>query len=344
MGALLIFTLQVWDFISDIYFAASMASVLTIDVENDYPNAYSSILSLTYLSIVFVAVPWLMNLFWLVCQRWRWTKHSIVNAWVRDYAWMLFLLCVVSGGADSVIHLCNSNIFALEVFNMQLPRHEYIRQARWATLAVTLFENIPQLVIQGSFLYYYNLLTNGCTIYEGSTDEDASVTACHSIFQSLMFASLSSIFSVIMALGVCVLQCSDPLDDKRFEIHVKLNNDESEDDIRLQLGLRRKIGDAIAKALEMHGSVIKVEAVKWGYNKLRLIVSVTDSYETLEDLSRRRGSIERRINAGASSNLKDELDDEHYDLLLGRFLRAKISGELAGVKLHFLLVVQNIVL
>ena len=348
VGSLIVYALQVWDFSSDCNFAWCLYIIwIQLDKENDF------IYALMWVSIICLVIPWMLNLAYIIIQRWRWSRHSIVNAWIRDYAWLLICLCMFSGGANSSILLCNSRLFGLLPFQMELPRYEYIKSSKWPLFFVTMFENIPQIVVQFSFVAHYSLETDSCNIYTETPDDQQLCTAA---LQSTAFSSVSSIVAVIFAFGVCLLQCSDPLDDKRFILDVKLDEDEDEAKVRLQLGMRRRISLSVAQAIEMHDSVICIDAVKFGYNRLKFVMSVTESVKHFNGdkdavrkrrLAKRRSTFIDKLGSALRNDEDEDLDEIHYDKLLHQLLTAKSNGKLAasmkrGLKLQYMPIVDNI--
>ena len=74
------------------------------------------------LSVVFVILPIFTNFFQL---------HQSIQSWVIDIqAWIqtnlrsLYAMCVLFGSAFTAIELCNSNLFGLPLFNMELNQRQ----------------------------------------------------------------------------------------------------------------------------------------------------------------------------------------------------------------------------
>lgn len=89
----------------------------------------------------------------------------------QEYAeseWILFLFAICSGSSHGAIHLLNSNLFGLSVFNMGLvPRH--ITEYNVTRLASgVLIGSIPQMVIQLLFVLEWGS-EDLYVLYSGST-------------------------------------------------------------------------------------------------------------------------------------------------------------------------------
>ena len=127
IGALFIYALQVWDFFGDGKFSYELGKQW---------GTSNKINLLFQLSIIFLALPWLTNILFLFYQRSKWVRHAIVNSWIRDNAWVLMGFTMISGGANATIQLCNSNLFGLKLFQMNLPRHEYLKLYKYPMLTL----------------------------------------------------------------------------------------------------------------------------------------------------------------------------------------------------------------
>ena len=116
------------------------------------------------LSLFFLLFPIILNLLQLNKEvRNHWLNDvdtkEIIESWLRSHGYSLIFISLVSGSSFSAIELCNSYLFKLDVFCMNLPiRHKQIYKTK-RVLSIVLFENIPQLCIQNVYLFYSTELT-----------------------------------------------------------------------------------------------------------------------------------------------------------------------------------------
>ncbi len=215
---------------------------------------------------------------------------------------------MISGGVNSVIQLCNSQLFGLKIFQMNLPIYEYLKLSKYPILICALFENIPQIIIQYSYLKSYNHL-----------------------LQSALFALVSSCLALVFSFGTLILRLTDPLDDIPFCIVLQLNTNENIKIIQKNLGYRLKIRKYIAQSLEIGEDLIKVNKITIGVNKLLIYISITSPVNHKKEkknkfLIRRTNTVLKKMK----SEFNNEIDEDNVDYWLTKLLNAKSNNSLAN--------------
>eukprot|EP01084_Bolivina_argentea_P209957 357524_1 len=100
-------------------------------------------------SVVFVAVPFIANLFYAAkIKTFISTQNIMANAYFANYSGIFVGLVCVCGGCYPALAVVSSAIFGLDVLNSGLTNHE-LRELNKIKVVSTIFlENIPQLLIQ----------------------------------------------------------------------------------------------------------------------------------------------------------------------------------------------------
>ena len=106
--------------------------------------------------VLFIISPLICNLLQLHYEIHEWmvdvySKHT-VQAWMRSYLRILYMLCFLFGSAFAATSICNSNLFHLSMFNMGLNRRQRAIFKNQRVLSTVLLENIPQLIILGIYI------------------------------------------------------------------------------------------------------------------------------------------------------------------------------------------------
>ena len=140
-----VFSVQVWDFVSDIN--------LSIEIITTHKLDNPLILLAGLGSMAFTILPYLCNL--IIAGR---IKRIIRNndaakAWFTDYSTLFVLLVICSGGAHPSLALVSSNVFGLWFLNSGLTLYELRQLQKIKIIGTILLENVPQLFCQ--FLYVY---------------------------------------------------------------------------------------------------------------------------------------------------------------------------------------------
>jgi len=136
----ILYGLQVSDLISDWIFSLKIFQVSGIPVY------------LPILSILFVAVPYHLNLAILVSPHMNVEapmKHNTyAQTWLKRNKMIFLCLVVLCGGTQRSILLCSSRLFGWDIFNSGLSKMEVNQYFGHRILLTTLLENIPQTIIQ----------------------------------------------------------------------------------------------------------------------------------------------------------------------------------------------------
>ena len=106
--------------------------------------------------LLFIILPLMCNLVQLHKQLNVWigdvySKYT-VQAWVRLYLRILYMIAILCGSAFAAIDICNSNLFHLSIFNMGLNKRQRGIFKNQRILSTVLLENIPQLIMQIIYL------------------------------------------------------------------------------------------------------------------------------------------------------------------------------------------------
>eukprot|EP01083_Nonionella_stella_P185829 678739_1 len=239
--AALIFGLQLWDFLSDVSFAYNL------------PNKSSS--SIFYLSVLFIIVPWTINIVFLLLFRYRWANNREVASWLREHTVKLVGMTMVCGGAQPSIELANSRIFGLEVFSMGLSRYQLIQSSKFKVLLTTMLENIPQILIT---TYY--------------------MISIHQFNDFAVASLISSSCSVILVIVATILMRADNLVDEPMEIvlHYRFATKNKKQRNKLsRIGLHESIARAIASAIERNQNMVFVDKHTVSLKTVTFNVSIT---------------------------------------------------------------------
>ena len=79
---------------------------------------------------------------------------QILHSWITSYIKSLYFLSILTGSVFSTVELCNSNLFGLDIFYMNLPRRSKQTFKNQRIFSIIILENIPQTIIQYIFSYY----------------------------------------------------------------------------------------------------------------------------------------------------------------------------------------------
>ena len=114
--------------------------------------------------VFFIVLPLIANLIQLhhAIQVWISDKYSkyTVQTWIRSYLRILYTITILTGSAFAAVDICNSNIFHLPWFNMGLNKRQKALFKNQRILSTVLMENIPQLILQGTYLYFLSVKSN----------------------------------------------------------------------------------------------------------------------------------------------------------------------------------------
>ena len=138
------------------------------------------------LSLIFVVFPFLMQCFLAVhwinrWKNWKQDNPKRLKDYLSKYQTLLVWL-TLCGGFYNSIDIIRSKLFYQECFYFPLKKQEYLQLKNVRFCNIVIFENIPQLAIQLSYIFYYS-----------GDDKDISVI----VFFSMAFSLLSLLFAVL---------------------------------------------------------------------------------------------------------------------------------------------------
>ena len=123
------------------------------------------------LGCLFLISPIVVNIIQLQKAIDKWTKdndtRAIISPWIASYGKILYLLTIITGSAFGAVELCDSHLFQLEVFSLDLPkRHKQVFKNQ-RIFSIVLLENIPQFILQLIYLTIFttNVSTNNSEAY-----------------------------------------------------------------------------------------------------------------------------------------------------------------------------------
>ena len=278
--AVFIFGLQIWDFMSDLSFAYNL------------PDKQKN--PLFFWSILFIVIPWTINIIFLLAFRYKWANNREVAGWLREHTYKLVAMTMFCGGAQPSIELCNSRIFGIDLFSMGLSKYQMIQNSKFKVLLTTVLENIPQVFI---------------TVYYIVSVKGANDFAIASL--------ISSTCSIILVIAATALMRGDNLTDQPLEIimHYKLLSKTQKTQKRItRIGLHSYIGKQIANALGINEQMVWVDKHSIGLQTITLNVSITcnnkkgdDEMDEEEEEFISRQSTIARLNADDCKNIVDGL-------------------------------------
>ena len=140
--SLLIFFQSTADFLSDLFFT------FILYLQNE--------ITIFIASIMFTAIPYLISiivgLYWM--HRWR-IKQEQADRLVEYFSKYesLFAVLTIISGFYATVELLQSKIFYNNRFNLSLKKYENMQLKHLKFLNITLFENIPQFVIQIIYIF-----------------------------------------------------------------------------------------------------------------------------------------------------------------------------------------------
>lgn len=124
--AVILFSIYMWDFFSDIFFAIDVywTHIKGGDVETPF-------LIVFICSLVFIILPLLKNFYDLIKSQGEWQKSPLhgdrYRSWLDQYANILFFMSFLCGSTFGAIALVNSNLFGMRIFCMGLSTKDLRR-------------------------------------------------------------------------------------------------------------------------------------------------------------------------------------------------------------------------
>eukprot|EP01083_Nonionella_stella_P137001 416977_1 len=153
-GAVFIFTLQFWDFYSDIN--------LSVEIWN-HPqlNSNMTLLISAIGSTFFLLVPYVANLLMASKIKQIISNNHAAKGYFNQNTPIFTIFVVISGGCYPALALVSSAIFGLEILTSGLTRYDLKRMSRLKLIGTVLLENLPQLICQVLYAYAINEITQG---------------------------------------------------------------------------------------------------------------------------------------------------------------------------------------
>ena len=140
------FSLQVWDFISDIN--------LSIEIFRDGNFLSNGLIAISGLGcVIFILIPYITNLIIAGRIKKRIKYNDVAKAWFTDYSFIFVLLVCFSGGSYPSLALVSSNAFGLKILSSGITLYELKLLSKIKVFSTIILENVPQLFFQ--FLYVY---------------------------------------------------------------------------------------------------------------------------------------------------------------------------------------------
>eukprot|EP01083_Nonionella_stella_P105087 302087_1 len=152
--ALLIFSLQFWDFYSDVNLAGE---IWNHDARGDNMLLLVSAIGATF----FVIVPYIANLVIAANIKHIIRKNQAAKSWFQYNTFIFTILVVVTGGSFPALALVSSGIFGMAIFTCGLTQYELKRMSKMKVLGTVVIENVPQLFCQAMYAYAIKEITPG---------------------------------------------------------------------------------------------------------------------------------------------------------------------------------------
>eukprot|EP01083_Nonionella_stella_P292719 995617_1 len=153
-AALLIFSLQFWDFYTDINLAGE---IWNHDARGDNMLLLVSAIGATF----FVIIPYIANLAIAANIKHIVRKNQAAKSWFQYNTFIFTILVVVTGGSFPALALVSSGIFGMAIFTCGLTQYELKRMSKMKVLGTVVIENVPQLFCQAMYAYAIKEITPG---------------------------------------------------------------------------------------------------------------------------------------------------------------------------------------
>ena len=235
-----IFGLQVWDLLSDIFFAFS---VISNTLANDNHNL--TIFALAVLSPIFIVLPYCANMYTALTlyKNLSINFNNMARLYFEEKLVFFCFLVLISGGCHASLQLVCSKMFGMHIFDCGLSKRESLQFTSQLQFSLSvLLENIPQLIIQ--------------VIY---------IVTLRQVDEAVIFALIASFLSILTAVFAwCVSKHIDFENQLILSLNVAFNPENINTDMRQciqRLGYRERLGYKIATALGVYHRKIEVFSV-----------------------------------------------------------------------------------
>ena len=109
-------------------------------------------------SCFFVILPVIASMFQLHRETKRWMmdddSRHIVQPWIMKHFHYLYIIAMISGSGFAAVELCNSQLFQLSLFCMNLPQRQTQIFKNKRLFSIVLLENVPQICLQIVYLLF----------------------------------------------------------------------------------------------------------------------------------------------------------------------------------------------
>ena len=170
------------DFFSDLVFAMLLL----------FSNHY-----LKYFALIFSIVPHILSN--IIAIHWMYDVRKYViytSKYVNKYDWLIIFLSATCG-FYSGIELCQSKLFYLNIFNLQIKSDMKRKIEHWRFYNNVILENFPQMIIQ--FIYIFNINIGDQS--DESDDDNNHARVGVIPFAAMMFSVLSLLIGVFVELS-----------------------------------------------------------------------------------------------------------------------------------------------
>ena len=152
---IILFGAYTLDFISDLFFMGQVWILGNITLNDNDSSQPSFEFYVFVASVVFILIPLFGTIFQLQSAIKDWIFDAdckqIVRSYVKNYVKFLYFISFVSGSSFSGLELCNSFLFQMHPFGLDLPKQQRALFKNKRIFSVVLLENIPQFVVQTAF-------------------------------------------------------------------------------------------------------------------------------------------------------------------------------------------------
>eukprot|EP01083_Nonionella_stella_P025598 70483_1 len=279
------YSLQVYDLFTDINFSASLWIFWQMIDSHDWSDEHITEQKTYYfyaavLSCVFLIVPYLSNLFFVLCpcglpSLLSQPSYAEAKMWMIARAKLFSVLVMLSGGAYASLTLVNSKMFGVAAFTMGLSRRQLLQFTDIQVKLSIMLENIPQCCLQLSVIFNRYLHPD---LYHGVVMD--MVTG---------MSLISSVFLIVIGIvSTCIIK-TQHIDDLEITIDVTSieHNKKVIKKIHHCLGLRASIARELSLVFGCDENVIEVPRINrtmYGC-KIRLFIAKSDTIKTLTDLN-----------------------------------------------------------
>eukprot|EP01084_Bolivina_argentea_P303790 524596_1 len=155
--ALIIFSLQLWDFASDCNLSYELWT--TNNIWSDV-----TILIISVGVTLFIFIPYTVNLFIAIRIKRVLKNNQAAKTWFQHRTPFFCILVVLTGGCYASLSLVSSNIFGHSLFSSGLTQYELVKLSKIKVFGTIILENLPQLILQAMYAVHINTVTQAVGI------------------------------------------------------------------------------------------------------------------------------------------------------------------------------------